>query len=184
MKAVIVRKSSPYAEKKVDVVGIKNPITLGIKLYGKDKRESLESSYEAIGINIALEKANAELEEFIRTGDRTTDDFYSTRKSMQDAIKKLTTKYVSDITEFYKDQVLFIKNASLLIEEDGVQRTISIADTRVIEPIESLWNTSEECLAVLLDYYFEEDSYKDSLPSLISSTIFNYPLKKEEKLKN
>ena len=52
----------------------------------------------------------------------------------------------------------------------------------MVAPIESLWQDAEECLAVLLDTYFEIPAIKDSLSSKIVDTVLNLQL--DEKVKN
>lgn len=185
MKIIVSKTSKAFKEVPAAIAGVKNPIILGIKLYGKKDKDALQEEYKKVSVSVPLEKAQAELEVFLKEGDKTTDEFYSLRESMLENITKLSEEYVAGITEFYKKQVLFLKNVAITVADDkGVESILAIADTRVVEPVESLWVDSNECLAVLLDYYFEEEAYKDSLPGIISSTVFNYTIKKEEKLKN
>lgn len=185
MKIIVSKTSKAFKEVPADVKGVKNPIVLGIKLYGKSDKAALQAEYKKVSSTKELDKAQAFLKKHDEEGDKTTDEFYDIRDAMLADIEALSESYVAQLTEFYKKQVLFLKNVAITIADDkGVESVLTIADTRVVEPVESLWVDSNECLAVLLDYYFEEEAYKDSLPGIISSTVFNYTLKKEEKAKN
>ncbi len=185
MKYIVTKESKAFKEVAPEVKGIKNPITLGIKIYGKKDKDTLDAEYKKVSYSKDYEIAQALLKQHEELGDKTSEEFYDIRETMLEDIKRLSEAFVENLNAFYKKQVLFIKNASITVADDtGTESVVVIKDTRVVEPIESLWANSSECLAVLLDYYFEEDAYKDSLSSTISSTIFNYSLKKEEKLKN
>lgn len=185
MKYIVTKESKAFKEVTPEVKGIKNPITLGIKIYGKKDKAAFDAESKKATYSKDYEIAQALLKQHEELGDKTSEEFYAIREAMIDDVKRLSDEFMDNLETFYKKQVLFIKNASITVADDtGTESVVVIKDTRVVEPIESLWANSSECLAVLLDYYFEEDAYKDSLASAISSTIYNYTLKKEEKLKN
>ena len=129
--------------------------------------------------NDTLELALAKLTKLEETGDKSSEEFYQTRQEYRLTVEEETQKQVAILNDFYRSQVLFITNAAVETE-DGV--SIKVDDTRTAKPVESLWESPEECLAVLLDTYFSVPSIRDSLSSSIVETVLNLQL--DEKVKN
>lgn len=173
-----IKHVKPFKEISPIVEGKKLTTVFGIRLYSATESKQVQKDFKALLNNEALELANARLARHEVEGDKAEEDFYTLRKELQAGIETLNAEQEAAIHSFYRSQVLFIRNASA---EKGNQ-DIVIADTRTASPIESLWNTSEECLVVLLDAYFDTPSIRDSLISKILEVIFNIYV--EEKVKN
>ena len=177
-----VKNTQPYKEFSPKLNGRQLVTKFGCKLYDVKELEQVQKEYQALMDNPELEKLLAVLEKLNESGDRTSDEFYIERDNIKARIDVLAEERNNAITNFCKEQVLYIKQASFEVElEDGV-KDISVPDTREAKPIESLWETSEECLAVLLDVYLNNTSLRDSLLSDILAIALNVNL--EAQLKN
>jgi hypothetical protein len=173
-----IKYVKPFKEVSPEVDGKKLSTIFGVRLYNATESKVVQKSFKAILANEELERANAKLARHEAEGDKAEEEFYTIRKDMQNAIEDLVAAQEVAVHNFYKSQVLFIRNASA---EDTSGKDITIADTRTAAPIESLWANEEECLVVLLDSYFNVPSIRDSLISKLLEVIFNFT---EDKAKN
>lgn len=151
----------------------------GVKVYDSDELEQVRAEYTETASRDTLEQALAQLMELENNGDKTTEEFYTQRKQLRTKINEESEHQRKLLEEFYKKQVVYIKNATLTDDEG---KEIKVDNTENVKAIESLWETPEECLAVLLDIYFGAPSLKDSLSQKIVETILNLPT--EDKIKN
>jgi hypothetical protein len=74
---------------------------------------------------------------------------------------------------FIKNEVIYIKQAKLELEEDGKTRELVIQDTRTTKPIEELWANNEEALDVLTTAYLASSPYRLSLILSAQKALFN-----------
>lgn len=159
------------------------PVTIGVKSYANEDLDNIRTEFKNVLTNIDLEKAQANLLKLEKIGDKTDDSYYAERQALQAIIEQETEKQIDVLTDFYKRQILYIKNASLNNELDnGTTELISIKDTREVKPVESLWEDEDECLAALLDVYFKYPPFRDSFMKKISQMLFNFSL--DDKIKN
>lgn len=80
--------------------------------------------------------------------------------------------------KFIKKQIVYIKGATLeMYDDDKLVETIAVTDTRTAKPLESFWGSPEECLAVLLDYYFQSLPWKNSFFNAINKALLNVDIK-------
>lgn len=187
MAVLLNIKSVPaYKEITVKVNGVKLPTTFGIKIYPNTKLEEVKKEFSKIALNSELDKAQAELLDLQKSGDKTSDAYYQLRDNLRDRISDLQDLVEQRSLAFYKQQVLFIKNATLSFapEEGAPEKDVTVADTRTAVELEPLWKTPEECLSVLLDIYFDNSAIGGSLIQEITQYIFNLSLETSEKVKN
>ena len=109
---------------------------------------------------------------------------------LQDIWKELsessdTTPDTKKFDKFLRDQIVYIKGFEGETQDstDGSVKKLSVTDTRTVKPIETLWDTPEECLVVLLDMYLGSPLYRDSLYNEVVAAVFGINFKAEE-LKN
>lgn len=176
-----IKNIKPHVEFSPTLNGKKQSVVFGIRIYDADELEAVREQFKDINSN-ELELASAKLQKHIENGDKASEEFYNERDNLQNQIDSLIRSQSKANLEFYKSHIAFIKNASLETEEDGVIKDIIIADSAKAVKIESLWDTPEECLAVLLDLYFLNIPIRDSLISKIVDTIYN--INAEAKVKN
>jgi hypothetical protein len=179
---LVIKNVKDYRLINLEFDGKKLPAELGIKLYDSTRSEEIQEEFKQILQSEELEMYRAKAAKWEKEGDKTDEDFFKIRKDYQTTIDSLTKEQDKKIKEFYRSQVLFVRNSSVTITENGQDKDIIIADSRTATPIESLWATPEECLVVLLDAYFEVPALRDSLTEKVLSVIFNSYT--EEKGKN
>ena len=183
MTVLKIKTSKPYVEREVKAKDIDSKFTIGIKVYPVSEGRKLLREYSKLAGVTQASKSIKELEELKDNTELSQEELELKFNEISDTIDNLTTEQSEKFDTFYKKHVLFLKNVSLVLEEDGVDKTMSIPDTREAAPIESLWNTPDECLVVLLNLYLDDGFFRDSLINTITSVIFNIDIKGEE-LKN
>ena len=179
---LVINNVKPYKEVSPEIDGKKSTVSFGIKQYEVSELAQVREDFRNLAVNTELELTLARVTKLEEEGDKTEQDFYDTRENLRKVINSLVKQQEEASIAFYKSQILFVRNASISIEEDGVSKSIQIADTSKASRVESLWNTPDECLVVLLDAYFENTSIRDSLITSISNIIFN--ISSEAKVKN
>lgn len=75
--------------------------------------------------------------------------------------------------DLIKNEIVYLKDVKLEIEENGVTKDLHVADTRTAKPIPTLWETSEECLAVLLDVFLNSAPYRVGLLEASTKALIN-----------
>lgn len=174
-----IKNSEPFIEQSVKSATTTDSIIVGVKVYSEkelkpvrkeffslyDKRLTrLQNKIKAVNIDLSL----------------TEDELEDQLNSLEVELETLTEEMLERYKVFYKKQVLFLKNCKLLTE-DG--QTVEVIDTREVKPIESLWGSPSECLDALLDVYFDDRNYKDSLITAIYTGLFGTSLE-DVKAKN
>lgn len=177
-----IKNVKPYKVVKPIIDGQKSAMEFGIRLYNPIEAEALNKEFSALALNNELRMASAKLDKWVAEGDKTTEEYFTTEQALKDVVEQLATAQRDKINQFYRDQIVFVGNVSTTVTENGVDKDITVIDSRTVQPIESLWSTPEECLAVLLEAFMEVPSIWDSLTPTILAVIFNNY--KEEKVKN
>ena len=92
--------------------------------------------------------------------------------------------------DYLREEVVFLKdiklNLTTIDDETGVEKTTTlvVADTRTAKPIETLWGTPEECLAVLLGHLYDSAPYRVSLTTASQLALLNTSSFEQDKIKN
>ena len=178
-----VKNTKPFTEVVVQAKGLKDNITVGVKSYSNSDLDALRKEFQIILDTTKIARWSKQLED-IKVDMSLSDEALDA--SVLEFTKKIeseTNRVATDLQTFYKNQVTHIKNASLSLDKDGIPTDVFVSDTREVKPIESLWETSEECLVVLLNIYSDFIPFRDSLNNAIATTVFNYGFE-EGKVKN
>ena len=79
------------------------------------------------------------------------------------------------LNKFVKAEIVYMKAAKLELYDNikDTTKELSVPDTRTAKPVETLWETSDECLAVLLDLYLASAPYRVSLISAMQKALLN-----------
>jgi len=98
-------------------------------------------------------------------------------KKLQEILKaeeeneELTTE---QLDRAIAEEIVYIKDVNLELEDDNNKvKKVHIADTRTATPIPTLWETSEECLAVLTELYLASSPYRVGLLSASMKALVN-----------
>ena len=175
----------PFAEVSQKIEGAKKLLVIGCRSYAPKELKNLRQQYIKILQNDTQDKLKAELQKLQLEGDATTDEFYIQQHMLLEQLTAIAEEQDIATLVFYKSQVTHLRDVVITVEEEGSDniRTITVDDTRKATPIESLWSTSQECLAVLLDVYFEYPGLSDSLIKTIGDSIFQNK-KQVDRVKN
>jgi hypothetical protein len=187
MISIAIKKSKPYVEKviqaKLNGEELKdNNITIGVKVYDENTLKPLRKEYSEILGNVRLIRLINQLEALPSKLNLSEADFTAEKDSIQGELDKLMEEQAVYQENFIKEHILFIKNVSLELKEEGVIKSLLI-DTRDVKPIESLWDTPEQALVVLLELYLKEPAYRDSLLNVVPKLVFGTDFK-DKKLGN
>ena len=87
------------------------------------------------------------------------------------------------LDSFLKEEIVYIKQAKLDLEENGVTKELSISDTRTVKPIADLWGNGDECLGALLEMYLSSSPYRLALILAAQKALLNNDYSEAE-LKN
>lgn len=91
-----------------------------------------------------------------------------------ESVSKGTSLDSKELNTFIKNEIVFLKQIKLdLADENGSSKELSIADTRTVKPNEGLWESADECLAVLLDMYLGSAPYRLSLITALQKALLN-----------
>jgi len=79
------------------------------------------------------------------------------------------------IDKFIKSKVLYIKQAKLEIHDNETGKDIEliVPDTRKAKPNDDFWETTDECLAALLDLYLSASPWRSSIITAIQKALLN-----------
>jgi len=174
-----IKGVKPYLEFSPKIPNVNSNIVFGCKVYSATELVEIRDTYFALASNEKLELAFANLQSLEETADKTNPEYYDKRKELQKTISELGKEQTKLSIDFCKNQVLYIKNA---VVEDANGKEITIKDTKTVEPIESLWSSPEECLAVLLESFFDTALLRDSLITSIVDIVLN--LQTDARVKN
>ena len=79
-----------------------------------------------------------------------------------------------ELDKFIKNEIVYLKQIRLdLVDEKGNPKEFTVQDTRSVKPYETLWESPDECLAVLLDLYLASAPYRVSLISSLYKALMN-----------
>jgi len=118
-----------------------------------------------------------ELEELKDNTTLSEDEFNERVEFLETAISGKNDEFMDYQDTFCREHIAYFKNTTVTITEDGKVTDLLITDSREVKPVESLWDTTEECLVVLLDYFLDEPAYRDSLHKAVSDAIFSADFK-------
>lgn len=174
-----IKNSKPFVEQKVKSATTTDFIIVGVTVYSEKELKSVRKEFFSL-----YDKRLTRLQEKIKAVNAdlslSEDELDEQITSLETELETLTEEMLEKYKVFYKKQVLFLKGCKLLTE-DG--QTIEVLDTRTVKPIESLWGSPSECLDALLDIYFDDRNYKDSLITAIYTGLFGTSLE-DVKAKN
>jgi hypothetical protein len=173
---IFVKLQSPSVELKVqaqDCSGAKDSIVVGFKRYdiveSKARAEKLQDLQTQLYLNTMVELS--EQYKLVNI-DNETKPSATPRISEEEAL--------NSISQFIKDEILYIRDVNLTIEDTGIIKELKIADTRSAKPNEPLWGTPEECLSVLVDSFLESAPYRGSLIAAQQKALANLEIKDGE----
>lgn len=91
-----------------------------------------------------------------------------------ESVSKGNTLDSKELNTFIKNEIVFLKQIKLdLADENGNAKELAISDTRTVKPNEGLWESADECLAVLLDMYLGSAPYRLSLITALQKALLN-----------
>lgn len=81
----------------------------------------------------------------------------------------------TELDAFVREEILYVKKANIEVtdNETGATRNISVPDSRVVKPVEALWESSEECVSLLLSAYLTSAPYRVSILGALSKAFLN-----------
>lgn len=87
-----------------------------------------------------------------------------------------------ELDDFIKSEVMYMKGLSVPYQDtEGNEKTIRVMDTRKAAKLETLWDTPEQCLAVLLDAYFQWSSWRVSFISAVQTALADLDFKEAQR---
>ena len=175
---LVIKSVKPFSELTLQVAGIAKPIVVGVISHSYEELVKVREAMSEILSSDELDKVSAKLQVLLEKGDRTSDEFYENKAALLEEQKSLQSSQEQALLDFYKNQILFLKNIEITIED----KDLVIKDTREVQPIESLWVNEDEALAVLLDTYLDYVPFRDSLFKKLTDAIFN--IQQDGKSKN
>ena len=185
MAKLYIKTEKPFVE--ITVPAKNNPkefITLGIKAYKESELNKIRKALRSLTNVSKITKLTKDLTELQQDTDLSEEELNERMEVLYAELDILENIQREKLDSFYKSHILFLKKVSIAYEdESGVTHTLNINDTREAEKVDGLWETSDECLAALLDVYFDSPSYRSSLPNKISGCVFDINFE-DEKLKN
>ena len=179
---VRIASAKPFVEKVVQAKApIADNITVGIAVYNEQQITALRKIFSKNVSRVKIDRWIKEIDDIAVDYSVSAEIAEEKIIALQNQIDIENDAQRAAQDDFYKSHVLFIKNASLVTNDGGVQDTkLLVQDTRTVNPIESLWADGSECLAVLLDIYLDSPFFKDSLINAVSDAIFKTDFKSEE----
>ena len=104
-------------------------------------------------------------------------------QDLLDSADKAKNLESTELDTFLTNEIVYIKQIKLDIDENGKPRELSIPDTRQAKPIADLWENGDECLSVLLKMYLSSAPYRLALILAGQKALYNNDYSQEE-LKN
>lgn len=172
---IYIKLQSPSVELKVqaqDCSGAKDSIVVGFKRYDITESKAKATELQRLQTQLYLNTLVDLNKQYKLANLEQTAIADSPEISEEEAI--------SSINKFIKDEILYIKDVSLTIEEDGKSKELKVADTRTAKPNEPLWVLPEECLSVLVDSFLESAPYRGSLIQAQQKALANVEFKDGE----
>ena len=172
MAKIVLKTQKPLIEKRVQAKDSKDFINVGIKSYSDSELNELRKTFGDPADGIKLQRWIKELENLKDRDDLTDEDIENEVSRLQANIDSVIESQKIDSVKFINENVLYIKNASLLLQDGEFTKDLTITDTRDVKPVASLWESPEECLAALLELYLDNASFKDALIKVVTQTVF------------
>lgn len=105
-----------------------------------------------------VEPAEAKLNEFMEILTSTSEGSFINPK----------------LDAFIKREIVYIKSAELnYIDETGQEQSLKVNDTRTVKPNAAFWETSSDCLSVLVDLYLASVPTKVALTAQVQQALLN-----------
>ena len=175
MISISIKKSKPYVEKVIQASlngeELKDNITIGVKVYDEDTLKPLRKEYSETLGNVKLLRLLNQLQALPSNLSLSEKEFISEQNRIQSELDRLNDEQAAYQEQFIKEHILFIKNVTLELKDGDTIKPLLI-DTRDVKPIESLWDTPEQALVVLLELYLKEPAYRDSLLRVVPKLVF------------
>lgn len=152
MKKLHIKLQTPVIEINAtaeDASGVKDSLTIGFR-------------------RTTIKDADIQLEKFSKASGRWL------QAVKNDAPEEDLAKLDEELQAVISDNVLFLKGVDLRVgeEESDHLNVLRVSDTRKAKK-EDFWETPEECLAVLLDAYFQVAPWKSSLSTAFQQAMLN-----------
>jgi hypothetical protein len=182
MTKLFIKAQKPSVEKVITAKGVKDNVTVGIKVYSNSEIDTIRKNFQSMLENIKVSRLLREVELVKEDNDLSISETESKLEELYSLIDVYQEEQKDKLHAFYREHVLYLKNASLAYEDDlGKRVDVLVADTREAKDNESLWEKPEKCLPVLLDIFFDSPYYRDSFITTITETILNYSDKEAER---
>lgn len=179
MAQVRIKTVKPFAEQKVQAKGLKENIIAGTRVYNTVETEVIRKDYLKNFSTVLLARWENELEELKRNTSITEEAFIEKVTELEDKISAKNQEYLTYQDSFCREHIAYFKNVSIVLEVEDEETSeikevkLLVQDTREAKPSESLWDTEDECLVVLLDFYLSHPAYRDSLHTAVSTALFS-----------
>lgn len=101
-------------------------------------------------------------------------------QSILEGLKEVTPETEKEIL---KQNILYIKQAVVATYDEEtleLDKTITVEDTRTAEPFAPFWESSKECLAVLLEHYLDSAPWKGAIITAFVTSLYNIDFKEAE----
>ena len=177
MTILTIKTAKPYVEKVIQATlngkDLRENITVGVKLYSGQDLEDIRKDYLS---NVSMAKVlrwQKQLEQLPSNLTLSDTDFEEESTRLEGAISTWNANFSKHLMNFCKTHIAYFKNVSLTLTTEGKEVDLLIPDSRDAKPIESLWDTPEQALVVLLDMYLGHPAYKDSLTSIVPKLVFS-----------
>ena len=136
-----------------------------------------------------VSKDSSKTKDYILVGFKRyeTDESEVKANEFQDIVNKEGFNILrdSELDTFVKDSIVYIRNVAFdaVDEETGQAKRITVTDTRTAKPVETLWETADECLSALVDAYLKWASWRVSLISAVQTALIDMDIS-EDAVKN
>lgn len=179
MSTFKIKLSEPFSEQKVTSAIGNKTLTLGIKTYSDSEIEENKNFFDVE----LREKYNLPELYHKYTLSEKNPELWS--MDLQKEFTLAANQLVKDQVAWLKEQVLFIKSFTFPIQdEEGKVTNYTVKDSRDASPLGSLWENSEECLAVLLDALLDDSNFKEPTLKAIQDGVFRADIKAAVEAKN
>jgi hypothetical protein len=112
---------------------------------------------------------------FKRYDLKETEGKFKALQSILEDIQDENNLNSETLNKFIKDEIVYLKSVKVEVydKEKETTKELSIVDTRTTKPVETLWETPDDCLDVLLGYYLASAPYRVSLISAMQKALLN-----------
>lgn len=112
---------------------------------------------------------------FKRYDLKETEGKFKALQSILEDIQEESNLNSETLNKFIKDEIVYLKTAKLELSDSETKTTkeLLVADTRAAKRVETLWETPDDCLDVLLNLYLASAPYRVSLISSMQKALLN-----------